>query len=107
LVHAPPHPERLLAVVLSIERELGRERRERWGPRVIDLDILWGDGVHVESNTLCVPHPALRERAFALLPLLELVPDASDPATGERYSVASARAGTAGILAVRPWVLGS
>ncbi len=75
-------PEALLAVCLDVERRLGRVRAERWGPRTIDLDVLWIDGEIVDSPTLTVPHPALRARAFALAPLVELVPDARDPRDG-------------------------
>jgi 2-amino-4-hydroxy-6-hydroxymethyldihydropteridine diphosphokinase len=80
-------PERLLDALLAIEASLGRARRERWGPRVIDLDILWIDGVAFETPRLVVPHPHLHERAFALAPMLELVPAATDPRTGARYDV--------------------
>ena len=80
-------PEQLLDVLLAIEAKLGRVRREKWGPRLIDLDLLWADGVTLETARLTLPHPHLRERAFALVPLLELVPDASDPRTGKRYEV--------------------
>jgi 2-amino-4-hydroxy-6-hydroxymethyldihydropteridine diphosphokinase len=75
----------LLDELLAIEKKLGRVRKERWGPRTIDLDILWIDGLLVDTPRLVVPHPSLRERAFALVPMLELVPDASDPRTGQRY----------------------
>lgn len=75
-------PQSLLRGLLSIERSLGRVRTERWGPRIIDLDILWVDGVACKEPELRVPHPHLLERAFALRPLLDLVPDAVDPRTG-------------------------
>jgi 2-amino-4-hydroxy-6-hydroxymethyldihydropteridine diphosphokinase len=80
-------PEELLDALLAIESRLGRARRERWGPRVIDLDVLWIDGVAVDGPRLVVPHPHLRERAFALAPMLELVPAARDPRTDEPYVV--------------------
>jgi len=80
-------PRDLLAALLAIEAKLGRVRDERWGPRTIDLDILWIDGTCVRTEELSVPHPHLRERAFALAPMLELVPDARDPTSGEPYSV--------------------
>jgi 2-amino-4-hydroxy-6-hydroxymethyldihydropteridine diphosphokinase len=80
-------PSELLALLLRVERSLGRVRGERWGPRTIDLDLLWIDGVAIDTPSLTVPHPSLRERAFALAPLLELAPDACDPKTGERYVV--------------------
>jgi 2-amino-4-hydroxy-6-hydroxymethyldihydropteridine diphosphokinase len=77
-------PHALLDRLLAIEDELGRVRLERWGPRTIDLDLLWIDGVAVDDPPrLVVPHPRLRERAFALEPLREVAPDARDPRTGE------------------------
>lgn len=80
-------PEELLDMLLAIEVRLGRVRRQKWGPRTIDLDLLWADGVSLESAHLTLPHPQLRVRAFALVPMLELVPDAIDPITRERYVV--------------------
>jgi 2-amino-4-hydroxy-6-hydroxymethyldihydropteridine diphosphokinase len=80
-------PEALLDALLAIERALGRVRGERNGPRAIDLDILWIDGLAVDTPSLVVPHPRLHERAFAVVPLLDLVPDARDPRTGARYVV--------------------
>ncbi|MFH1008027.1 MAG: 2-amino-4-hydroxy-6-hydroxymethyldihydropteridine diphosphokinase [Candidatus Latescibacterota bacterium] len=66
-----------------IEESLGRERRERWGPRTIDLDlIMYGDLV-IEETDLIVPHPRYRERAFVLIPMLELAPELKDPESGE------------------------
>jgi 2-amino-4-hydroxy-6-hydroxymethyldihydropteridine diphosphokinase len=87
LVRCEDTPEQLLDALLTIEHKLGRIRREKWGPRTIDLDLLWAEGVVWESPYLTLPHPHLRERAFAMAPLLELVPDATDPRTGERYAV--------------------
>ena len=74
----------ILDRTLSIERDLGRTRSEetRWGPRTIDLDLLWIEGEAIDEEGLVVPHPRLAERPFALRPLLDLVPDASDFRTG-------------------------
>jgi len=82
-------PAALLERLLEIEAELGRVRLERWGPRVIDLDLLWIDGVSVQTPKLTVPHPRLEERAFALLPLLEVAPNACDPVSGRPYTSGS------------------
>jgi len=72
-------PAALLAALLDIERTHGRVRTERWGPRVLDLDILlWGDRV-VDAPGLHVPHPELHRRRFALEPLAELDPGARHP----------------------------
>jgi 2-amino-4-hydroxy-6-hydroxymethyldihydropteridine diphosphokinase len=69
-------PRALLEALLYVERALGRERRERWGPRTIDLDILTIDGITVNEPDLVVPHPRLAERAFAIVPLLDVSPNA-------------------------------
>ena len=75
-------PRALLGVLLDVERRLGRVREERWGPRTIDLDLLvYGDAV-VDEPGLTVPHPRLRERAFALEPLVELEPELVVPGQG-------------------------
>jgi 2-amino-4-hydroxy-6-hydroxymethyldihydropteridine diphosphokinase len=71
---------------LAVERALGRERRERWGPRTLDLDLLWHAANTCDSDALSVPHRGLRERAFALDPLLALVPGAVDPRDGARLA---------------------
>jgi 2-amino-4-hydroxy-6-hydroxymethyldihydropteridine diphosphokinase len=78
-------PGALLSELLAIEARMGRVRGERNGPRTLDLDVLWIEGVAIESAALTVPHPRLRERAFAMVPMLEVVPDAVDPRTGEGY----------------------
>jgi 2-amino-4-hydroxy-6-hydroxymethyldihydropteridine diphosphokinase len=67
----------LLDVLQGIERDLGRTRDVRWGPRTIDLDVLWIAGdVTIDDERLVVPHPRLRGRAFAVRPLLDVAPEA-------------------------------
>jgi 2-amino-4-hydroxy-6-hydroxymethyldihydropteridine diphosphokinase len=68
-------PRDLLTAIGRIEGELGRERLVRWGPRSIDVDILWYDGTSVAEADLEVPHPRMEERRFVLEPLAELAPD--------------------------------
>ena len=75
-------PRELLDTLLAIERELGRERRERWGPRTIDLDLLVYGEERVDEPGLTVPHPRLHERRFALEPLAELAPGLVIPGRG-------------------------
>jgi 2-amino-4-hydroxy-6-hydroxymethyldihydropteridine diphosphokinase len=71
--------QELLNRCLAVERDQGRERRERWGPRTLDLDILlYGDQV-IDEESLRVPHPRMIERRFVLEPLLEVWPDATLP----------------------------
>lgn len=81
-------PREVLERALVVERSLGRVRPDpvRWGPRTIDIDILWIEGVSVAEPDLTVPHPRLHERPFALRPLLDLVPLARDPRSGEGYA---------------------
>ena len=68
-------PHDLLDACLSIERDLGRVREERWGPRLIDIDVLFYDGASVSDERLVLPHRYVRERAFVLVPLAEIAPD--------------------------------
>jgi 2-amino-4-hydroxy-6-hydroxymethyldihydropteridine diphosphokinase len=75
-------PRELLDVLLTVERHLGRERRERWGPRTIDLDLLlYGDEL-IGEDGLTVPHPHLHERRFVLEPLAEIAPKLVIPGRG-------------------------
>ncbi|NUT54744.1 MAG: 2-amino-4-hydroxy-6-hydroxymethyldihydropteridine diphosphokinase [Thermoleophilia bacterium] len=76
------HARELLDALLEIERGLGRERHERWGPRAIDLDLLLYGGELIDEPGLTVPHPRLHERRFALEPLLDLDPELSIPGRG-------------------------
>ncbi len=81
-------PGALLDTIKSIEEELGREPAARWGPRLIDIDILFYEDVVLRSNTtadraLDIPHPRLAERTFVLQPLAELVPDFVHPKSGQ------------------------
>lgn len=75
-------PRELLGVLLAVEQKLGRERRERWGPRTIDLDLLLFGRETIDEPGLTVPHPRLHERRFALEPLLDLDPELSIPGRG-------------------------
>ncbi|OZI10344.1 2-amino-4-hydroxy-6-hydroxymethyldihydropteridine diphosphokinase [Bacillaceae bacterium SAS-127] len=68
----PLSAEELLDKCLSIEAQLGRVREIKWGPRTIDLDILLYNQDNIESEKLIVPHPRMHERAFVLIPLLEI-----------------------------------
>ncbi|GAB4171867.1 MAG: 2-amino-4-hydroxy-6-hydroxymethyldihydropteridine diphosphokinase [Geothermobacteraceae bacterium] len=72
-------PYELLAAVQAIERDCGRQRRELWGPRTLDIDILlYGDLVSDDTD-LILPHPRMHERAFVLEPLAEIAPTARHP----------------------------
>jgi 2-amino-4-hydroxy-6-hydroxymethyldihydropteridine diphosphokinase len=86
----------LLHALLDIERHMGRDRRERWGPRIIDLDLIWMPGPAIDEPGLQVPHPGVSTRNFVLYPLNDIAPSLEIPAHG-RVSVLKARAGGAGI----------
>lgn len=79
-------PQALLSAMLRIERDAGRDRlddgSDRWGPRTLDLDLLLYAEQVIDEPGLRVPHPHLHERAFALLPLVEIAPDTVIPAIG-------------------------
>jgi 2-amino-4-hydroxy-6-hydroxymethyldihydropteridine diphosphokinase len=79
-------PFALLELQLGIERSCGRLRGERWGPRTLDLDLLFISGQTVDMTGLVVPHRELTQRAFALLPLLDVAPEARHPVSGLAYS---------------------
>ena len=72
-------PESLLKRLKQIEVDGGREASFRYGPRQIDLDILFYDDLVLESGTLTIPHPRLQERAFVLVPLMDLAPNLIHP----------------------------
>ena len=96
-------PARLLAAMLDIERAAGRDRRAddggRWGPRTLDLDLLLYGDLVVDEAGLRVPHPHLHERAFALVPLVEIAADVVIPGIGPARD-ALARMETADIQAL-------
>lgn len=84
-------PRALLDLLLAVEAGFGRHRidGERWGPRTLDLDLLlYGDAM-IDEPGLRVPHPHLHERAFALVPLLEVMPDARIPGYGDARDAVS------------------
>jgi 2-amino-4-hydroxy-6-hydroxymethyldihydropteridine diphosphokinase len=74
VVQTNQDPQALLNTILSIEKLMGRFRTDKFGPRIIDIDILFYDELVIQSDTLCIPHPLLHERRFTLLPLQEINP---------------------------------
>lgn len=72
-------PEQVLAAILQIEQEMGRQRLQKKGPRIIDIDILLFSDKIADSAELTVPHPAMQERRFVLQPLAEIAPEARHP----------------------------
>jgi 2-amino-4-hydroxy-6-hydroxymethyldihydropteridine diphosphokinase len=91
-------PRELLDALLAIERERGRHRDgTRWGPRVIDLDLLMHGDLRIEEDGLRIPHPEIAERAFVLLPLADLDAELEVPGQG-RVRDLLLRTGTAGCV---------
>ena len=72
-------PEDVLLMIQKIETDLGRERFEKWGPRIIDIDILYFANRIIETSELVVPHPGIPDRRFTLEPLNEIAPDFIHP----------------------------
>ncbi len=72
-------PEELLKFVKSVEKKVGRIYRFRWGPREIDIDILFYEGVVLDKKDLVIPHPRIQEREFVLKPLMDLEPEFVHP----------------------------
>jgi 2-amino-4-hydroxy-6-hydroxymethyldihydropteridine diphosphokinase len=83
LVSTSLTPQACLTEMLAIEKEFGRERKERWGPRTLDLDILYYSDVTIAEQDLSVPHPRIAERKFILTPLAEIAPFYLDPTSGK------------------------
>lgn len=76
-------PQIVLEKLLEIEQSFGRIRREKWGARTLDLDLILFDGLLFSQDNLEIPHPRMRERAFVLVPLAEIAGDWIDPVTGK------------------------
>ena len=98
----PPRSARaLVSALLAIEHEMGRVRAERFGPRTIDLDLLWMEGAASMHPDAIVPHPRLHERAFALAPLVDVAPEAKAP-DGTPYAELLERLDRSGIRRMVP-----
>ncbi|MCD2247644.1 2-amino-4-hydroxy-6-hydroxymethyldihydropteridine diphosphokinase [Listeria marthii] len=84
-------PVDLLDFCLALELELGRVRLFKWGPRLIDIDVLLYDDVKIDTEKLKIPHPYMKERAFVMIPLIEISPEKStlleNPAILEKQGV--------------------
>ena len=72
-------PQEVLEQTQAIEQELGRVRLDKWGARVVDIDILYYDQLVLQTDTLTIPHPYLHQRRFTLVPLSEIAPDFMNP----------------------------
>lgn len=80
-------PRELLTFIKDIERGMGREPTVRWGPRVIDIDILFYDSLILHTPELVIPHPGIPDRSFVLAPLTDIAPKLIHPQLKEPISV--------------------
>lgn len=100
LINYPGELHQLLGELQEMEAQLGRVRLEKWGPRTVDLDILWAGEKIISTSTLNVPHRELRKRAFALLPLLDVFSAAKDPSNGCPYREVFGKVGGEGVARI-------
>ena len=97
LVHTTLTAQRMLEICQEVEHELKRVRIIRWGPRTIDLDILLYNHENIETETLIVPHARMHERAFVLVPLVEVAPELKYPLTEVALKTMLAQVGDEGV----------
>ncbi|AHD18188.1 2-amino-4-hydroxy-6-hydroxymethyldihydropteridine pyrophosphokinase [Thermotoga maritima MSB8] len=83
IAQTPLSPHELLNTLLQIERNMGRVRTIRWGPRIIDLDIVFYEDLVLSEEDLIIPHPDAHNRTFVLEPLCEIAPDLIHPVMGK------------------------
>lgn len=96
-------PLELLSFTQGVEASMKRVKTIRYGPRVIDVDILLYEGVEMDTEKLTIPHPRIKERAFVLVPLREIAED--DVIPGESISALLEKTGSEGVICFReaPW----
>jgi 2-amino-4-hydroxy-6-hydroxymethyldihydropteridine diphosphokinase len=94
-------PHQLLHFNQQLEKRIGRIKEIHWGPRLIDIDILFYDDISSCSEKLTIPHPQIGQRAFVLVPLADIAPDLVHPQTGQTVREMVAQVDTSGVVAIR------
>ncbi|MCC6502162.1 MAG: 2-amino-4-hydroxy-6-hydroxymethyldihydropteridine diphosphokinase [Deltaproteobacteria bacterium] len=95
-------PAALLAHLKSVEAGMGRQETERWGPRTIDLDIIFYGDLVVGEDGLTIPHPSAHERAFVMVPLAEIAPEFKHPVLGRTVSEIAGSLDKTGVRKMEP-----
>ena len=95
-------PLQLMRTLLDVENQFGRVRRERWGARTLDLDLLLFDDVILDSPDLVIPHPRMGDRAFVLIPLAEIAPNWIEPVSKSPISVLVQKVDQTGVRQAHP-----
>lgn len=90
-------PEVLMQMLLEVEAKFGRVRRERWGARTLDLDLLLYDDLILDQPHLQIPHPRMIDRAFVLIPLAEIAPDWVDPISQQTIATLAHKVDASGV----------
>lgn len=90
-------PEKLLKKVKSLEKEIGREETFKWGPRKIDIDLLFIDDLIIKKNDLEIPHQGIAERAFVLIPFMDINSNFMHPILKKRIQELASEIGTDGV----------
>lgn len=100
LIETEASPRDLLLKIQSIESELGRVARFHWGPREIDIDIIFMDGLEVNEDDLIIPHPEMNKRAFVLVPLNQVAPEWIHPILGKSVREMEMQISKKGVLRI-------
>ena len=97
ILNVQQNPRELLTLLQAIELQFGRVRKEKWGARTLDLDILLYEDLIIDTPELKIPHPLMRERAFVLVPLAEIAANWQLPKSGQTIASLAGKINTSGV----------